>query len=257
MGQTSTQGNTLLFSGSGSGEGIDFTGDDLTGSLSSDNVQSGSNGDASNGPFGTASYQAQDPYSADLAGLNFGAYSGLPNDFVVGSLVNSIGFRPQVPSGGFGRGMHSDGAGAAPEQHTSSEASGRGVNEDFRPRGRFGAGQAGVTASIRVNLGNLNSQTQEKPVITAVGVDPETHEIWAGIGDTVVHFSNTGEPMQIYNLTMKGGTPLKPTAILVEPTRLLIAADPWGIFEFDRPDKSAPAAPVQLNAEPRNGSPQR
>ena len=41
--------------------------------------------------------------------------------------------------------------------------------------------------------------------------------------------------MEVYYLTMKGGARLKPTAVLVEPDRFLIAADPWGIFEFTRP----------------------
>ena len=96
-----------------------------------------------------------------------------------------------------------------------------------------------------MNLGDLGNKLTDKSVITAVGIDPTTHEIWAGIGDTLVHFSKTGDPLEIYNLTMKGGTPLKPTAILVEPDRFLIAADPWGVFEFARPDRPALSTPQQ------------
>jgi hypothetical protein len=36
----------------------------------------------------------------------------------------------------------------------------------------------------------------------------------------------------------KEGVRIEPKAILVEPGRILLAADPIGIFEFARPDKN-------------------
>jgi len=113
-----------------------------------------------------------------------------------------------------------------------------------------------------VNLGDLGPSSEEKPQITAASVDPSTQEMWAGIGDTLVGFSKDGNPIGIYYLTMTGGAPLKPSAVLVEPDRFLVAADPWGIFEFDRPDRShlvdhsAPAAP-QLSVQPQVISPRQ
>jgi hypothetical protein len=85
-----------------------------------------------------------------------------------------------------------------------------------------------------VNLGDLGGASTDKPAITATAVDPSTGELWAGIGDTLIHFSKEGNPEEVYYLTMKGGGALKPTALLIEPDRFLIAADPWGIFEFPR-----------------------
>jgi hypothetical protein len=39
--------------------------------------------------------------------------------------------------------------------------------------------------------------------------------------------------------------------VLVEPDRFLIAADPWGIYEFPRPDKAPPSETPQLNVVPQ------
>jgi hypothetical protein len=38
---------------------------------------------------------------------------------------------------------------------------------------------------------------------------------------------------------------LRAKAIVVEPDRLIIASDPRGIFEFERPDGAGPVAPAQ------------
>ncbi len=265
--QTNSQGAILQFNGSEDGGQIDFTNQDLNGNLSFNGQLSGLNIGSENSPFGNAIYQAGYEYSSGSAGQNSIQSGGLPNDFVFGSMMNSVGFRPQMSPGEFGSGMHSGGANAAltttPDittpspativggippfgatgTHSNTAAGARPADESFRPRGHYGRGEEGVSATVRVNLGDLSNKLTDKSVITAVGIDPATHEIWAGIGDTLVHFSKTGDPLEIYNLTMKGGTPLKPTAILVEPDRFLIAADPWGVFEFARPDRPVSAVP--------------
>lgn len=265
--QTNSQGAILQFNGSEDGGQIDFTNQDLNGNLSFDGQQGGLNGESEDSAFGNATYQAGYEYNSGSAGQNLIQSGGLPNDFVIGSLRNSFGFRPHMSPGGFGNGMHNDAAntavaatsniatpspatiasGAPPSEaggsHGNSAVGARPVDESFRPRGHYGRGEEGFSASVRVNLGDLSNKLTDKSVITAVGIDPATHEIWAGIGDTLVHFSKSGDPLEIYNLTMKGGTPLKPTAILVEPNRFLIAADPWGVFEFARPDRPASSTP--------------
>jgi hypothetical protein len=104
----------------------------------------------------------------------------------------------------------------------------------FGPHGHFGAGESDLTATLRVNLGDLGRNSLDKAAITATSVDPATGELWAGVGDALIHFSEDGNPIEIYYLTLKGGVPLKPSAVLVETNRFLIAADPWGIFEFAR-----------------------
>jgi hypothetical protein len=257
-GETSTQGGVLQFIGSGNGEGLYLNDPILIEGLSPDNLQQGANGVATNSPFGSATFQAQDAYSSEFEGQNFDQVFGLPNDFVVGALTDSVNFRPQLRPGNsvpgaFGAGMHAENPAMLGRQAGPEEA-GRLGEQNFRSRGRFGAGEEGVTASMRINLGDLGNQPTEKPVITTVAVDPATHDIWAGIGDTLVHFDKTGDPLEIYKLTMRGGTPLRPTAIVVESDRFVIATDPWGIFEFARPDKATTTAPPQFNAHPQGES---
>ncbi len=159
-----------------------------------------------------------------------------------GTLFNSVSFQTQgssaifggsFPGGGF-RFAHPN-LGSGPGEHGSSTGSHYFGDARFGPHGRFGAGEADFTATLRVNLGDLGGSSADKATITAASVDPTTRELWAGIGDALIHFSQDGNPIEIYYLTMKGGVPLKPSAVLIEPDRFLIAADPWGIFEFPRP----------------------
>lgn len=81
-----------------------------------------------------------------------------------------------------------------------------------------------------------------KPVINAFGVDPQSQEIWAALGDELVHFDRDAVRHTSYRTYTAEGARVEPAAILVEPDRLILAADPLGIFEFARPDKVAPAA---------------
>jgi hypothetical protein len=79
-----------------------------------------------------------------------------------------------------------------------------------------------------------------KPVINALGVDPQSQEIWVALGDELVHFDRDGIRHTSYRSYTVEGARVEPVAILVEADRLILAADPLGIFEFARPDKAAP-----------------
>ncbi len=76
-----------------------------------------------------------------------------------------------------------------------------------------------------------------KPIITAVGVDPATEEIWVAVGGRLLHFDREGVRRGTYRTFTPEGARLETVAIFVEPDRLLLAADPLGIYEFPRPDK--------------------
>ncbi|HKV05353.1 MAG TPA: hypothetical protein VJO53_09635 [Candidatus Acidoferrales bacterium] len=82
-----------------------------------------------------------------------------------------------------------------------------------------------------------------KPVIRALGVDPETQEVWAAIGDELIHFDKDGNRRAAYRTSTKEGAPLEASAILVERNRILLAADPLGVFDFAIPDKQPAASP--------------
>ncbi len=77
-----------------------------------------------------------------------------------------------------------------------------------------------------------------RPIVTAIDVDQETQEIWVALGGLLLHFDRDGGPRGSYRTYTPDGARLQATAILVEPNRLLLAADPLGVFEFARPDKT-------------------
>jgi hypothetical protein len=74
-------------------------------------------------------------------------------------------------------------------------------------------------------------------IISAVGVDPKTQELWISIGTLLMRFDKDGERLSSFRTYMPGGARLEASRILVEPDRLLIGADPQGIYEFPKPQK--------------------
>jgi DNA-binding beta-propeller fold protein YncE len=76
-----------------------------------------------------------------------------------------------------------------------------------------------------------------KRVLTAVGVDPVTGEVWIALENTLFHFDREGNRRSAYRLYTPEGARLEATSILIEAERLLIGSDPLGVYEFARPDK--------------------
>lgn len=77
-----------------------------------------------------------------------------------------------------------------------------------------------------------------KPVVNAVGVDPVSGDIWIAVGDELVHYDPEGNRKgTTYRTFSPEGARVEPVSIVVEPDRLLLAADPAGVFAFARPDK--------------------
>jgi hypothetical protein len=74
-------------------------------------------------------------------------------------------------------------------------------------------------------------------IISAVGVDPQTQDVWLAIGTLLIHFDKEGQRIASFRTFTPGGARLEPSMILVEPDRLLIGADPQGTYEFPKPAK--------------------
>jgi hypothetical protein len=74
-------------------------------------------------------------------------------------------------------------------------------------------------------------------IISALGVDPKTQEVWLAIGSLLMHFDKDGLRLASYRIFTPGGSRFEPATILVEPDRLLIGTDPQGTFEFSKPPK--------------------
>lgn len=82
-----------------------------------------------------------------------------------------------------------------------------------------------------------------KPIVNAFGVEPDTQEIWVALGDELLHFDREGNHRESFRAFDREGARVEPISILVEPNRLLLAADPLGIYEFARPDKPSTTSP--------------
>jgi hypothetical protein len=78
-----------------------------------------------------------------------------------------------------------------------------------------------------------------KPIVTAFGVDPATQEVWIALHGQLLHFDHDGNRRASYRTLTPQGARLEATSILIEPDRLLLSADPLGVFEFPRPDKKS------------------
>jgi len=76
-------------------------------------------------------------------------------------------------------------------------------------------------------------------VITGMGVDPQSQDLWVSAGTLLLHFDKDGNRVASYRTYTPGGGRLESTTILVEADRLLLGADPFGLYEFARPDKAA------------------
>jgi hypothetical protein len=81
-----------------------------------------------------------------------------------------------------------------------------------------------------------------KPVVNAMGVDPESGDVWIAVGDELVHYDPTGNRKgATYRTFSADGARVEPVSILIEPSRLILAANPAGVYTFARPDKLTPA----------------
>jgi hypothetical protein len=82
-----------------------------------------------------------------------------------------------------------------------------------------------------------NSVPSLHRIISAVGVDPQTQELWIAVGTLLMRFDKDGQRLSSFRTYLPSGARLEASQILVEPDRLLIGADPQGIYEFPKPQK--------------------
>jgi hypothetical protein len=105
-----------------------------------------------------------------------------------------------------------------------------------------------VAAARRHELFSSDSDDNPRPArsqINALAVDPTTQEIWIAIGNELRRFDKNGIAIGSYRTLSPAGAPLSAKAILVEPDRLLIGTESWGIFDFAIPAKAS------ANSSPR------
>src|SRR6266852_4639422 len=76
-----------------------------------------------------------------------------------------------------------------------------------------------------------------RPILTAFGVDPVNGDLWLALHNTLLHFDKDGNRRSEYQIYTKDGARIEANVLLVEEDRLLIGADPLGVYEFARPDR--------------------
>jgi hypothetical protein len=127
---------------------------------------------------------------------------------------------------------------------TPPTAGGANRFDDRRFHGGFGRDIYNFTGTVKLNLDHFGPPSGEKPVITAVGVDPVSRDIWAAIGRVLAHFDRNGGYLGEYYIVTPEGAPLHASAIIVEGNRLIIGSDSRGVYEFARPDLHASGSSI-------------
>jgi hypothetical protein len=235
-------------------------GSDLSGSLSA-NSNSGS-------AWSNSSYSTTTDFNALLGvggpGGGFGApgifgpgaFPGLGGGFGGGFEHHSMGADGAGGAGG-AVGVAGGAAGGFPGTHVvGGRASGGGVENAGAGHGEFGEhyGRGFHQEGLNSFAGVVKFTERErdliaKPVIHALGVDRASQQVWAAIDDMLLRFDRDGNLLDIYRVATTQGAALQPVGILVEPDRILLVADPAGIYEFARPDKSQPTSKQALKPE--------
>jgi hypothetical protein len=110
---------------------------------------------------------------------------------------------------------------------------------DDAPGNRAGGfhrdGVEGPVGAVQFSRGNRTKES--KPRIDAIGIDRSNQEVWAAVGGSLLHFDGEGSLVGAYCLNSANQVPVRPSAIVVEADRILLGADPFGIFDYARPDR--------------------
>jgi hypothetical protein len=75
-----------------------------------------------------------------------------------------------------------------------------------------------------------------KQVMTAMGVEKQTGEVWIAMGNMLLRFDKEGNRRATFRLYTPQNARLEAVAIVVEKKRLIIGGDPIGVYEFERLD---------------------
>lgn len=94
-------------------------------------------------------------------------------------------------------------------------------------------------AAMRREIARLErrgERPQLKQVMTAMGIDKNTGEVWIAIGNILLRFDKAGNRRATFRLYTPQNTRLDAVAIAVEKEKLIIGGDPAGVYEFERLD---------------------
>lgn len=110
------------------------------------------------------------------------------------------------------------------------------ANEDARYTALDAVAEA---SAVRRQIANQETRAglpRFKQVMTALGVQKQTGEVWIALGNQLLRFDKEGNRRATFRLYTPQNARLEAVAIVVEKDRLLIGSDPLGVFEFERLD---------------------
>lgn len=96
-----------------------------------------------------------------------------------------------------------------------------------------------MAQSARQEIARAGSGKTLSPheIISALGVDPESQELWLALGNLLMHFDNADNNTSSRRIYTTDGARMVPGFVLVEKDDLLLGNDPLGIYEFPRSGK--------------------
>lgn len=101
-----------------------------------------------------------------------------------------------------------------------------------------GIAQAARREIARANSGARGVTPHE--IVSAIGVDTDSQEIWLALADLLLRVSPKGDVLSAMRTYTPTGTRIDSRYILVEPERLLLGADPLGIYVVLPRDRGKP-----------------
>jgi hypothetical protein len=96
-----------------------------------------------------------------------------------------------------------------------------------------------MAQSARQEIARAGSGKTASPheIISALGVDPETQEVWLALGNLLMHFDNADNNTSSNRIYTTDRARMVPDFVFVEKDDLLLGNYPLGIYEFPRSGK--------------------
>ena len=98
-----------------------------------------------------------------------------------------------------------------------------------------------MAQSARQEIARAGSGKTASPheIISALGVDPETQEVWLALGNLLMNFDNADNNTSSNRIYTTDRSRMVPDFVFVEKDDLLLGNDPLGIYEFPGPARES------------------
>jgi hypothetical protein len=101
----------------------------------------------------------------------------------------------------------------------------------------------GMSQAARREISKAKSGAGITPheIISAIGVDSASHEVWMALGDHLLRLSPAGEILAGVRTYGPSGSRIESESILAEPNRLLLGSATQGVYAVVKPEIASPA----------------